>query len=791
MSARLQGGFGEKLKFNADGLIPAIIQDYRSGGVLMMAWMNKASIQMSLETGKTHFWSRSRKKFWMKGESSGHTQTIRQIALDCDGDTLLIQVEQVGAACHEGYFSCFYRMADKHNQIVILEKRLRKPEEIYGKKELANNPEKHGKQDAQPKEAKDEGLGSAEPPPSEGTRSRRSHLLAVCGAMFLAFALQCPAATAQTASGKVSGGWRMPLMENGKLKTLLVGSGAETLADGRFRISEVAIQIYDDQIPPQPRLLIDAPECFFDVAQRQASSAGPISLREAGGNYSIRGLGFSWTQSTSNLSISNNVRTIISQPAAERKLDEPALDSAPIEVRAERFDYDKTSNVGTYRGRVKAVQGGRFQLSCDQVKVLLPDEKRNARTIEAQGNVRIEFRSEKRTTVLVGERALYQTANSGETLQLRGAPFWRADNYEGRGQKIDVENLNADPAFTVRGDAQMSMPAAIASSQKSFASAPPKIQLRAGSYTYLASESKVLFLGGVQAHSAGKWDVESRKLTAFIQPENQTIQRIIAEEQVRVTRIDGDEETQTAGSVITFTPLGTKRSDIVIEGKARFDGQDFRAQGDHIHLRQNKEETAVSADGNVQVKLLRFAAPGGGILSLAQAPKAASAQQSELLIIADKANLASGKGRFEGDVLVKDAKGTMKSQTLDIVFGKTLRSIQNLKVSGNVQIRHAEGKLVCRQLIGDFSSDSNVLRRLTASGAVEIQNVHGTAAGRRAIYFADKGWIELSGDAQLRARIAASQGSRNVRATADLLLWDQTKNTFQARGKFRSRTLPR
>lgn len=788
MSTSFRSVFGDKLKFNADGLIPAIIQDYRSGRVLMMAWMNEASIQMSLETGKTHFWSRSRKKFWMKGESSGHTQTIQQIALDCDGDTLLIQVEQVGAACHEGYFSCFYRTVDARNQIVILEKRLQKPEEIYGKKGLVNHPEKHGKQDAQPKETKDESLGAGDLPAPDGTRSRRSRLPLICGAMFLAFALQCPAAVAQTASGKVSGGWRMPLMENGKLKTLLVGSGAETLADGRFRISEVAIQIYDDQIPPQPRLLIDAPECFFDMAQRQASSAGPISLREANGNYSIQGLGFSWTQSTSNLSISNNVRTIISRPAAEQEPDEPA-DSAPIEVRADRFDYDRTSNVGTYRGRVKAAQGSRFQLSCDQVKVLLPDEKRDARTIEAQGNVQIEFRSEDRTTVLVGDRARYQTATSGETLQLRGAPFWRADDYEGRGQEIDVENLDAAPAFTVRGDAQMSMPAAIDSSQEAFASTPPKIQLLAGSYTYLASESKVLFLGGVQAHSDGKWDVESQRLTAFIQPESQTIQRIIAEEQVRVTRTDGNEETQTNGSVIIFTPLGPRRSDIVIEGKARFAGQDFSAQGDLIHLHQNNKETAVSAAGNVQVKLLRFTAPGGGILSLAQAPKVASAQKSELLIIANKANLASGKGRFEGDVVVKDAQGTMKSQTLDIMFGKTLRSIQKLKVSGNVQIRHAEGKLACHQLIGDFSGAS-VLRRLTASGAVEIQNLRGAAAGRRAIYFADKGWIELSGDAQLRARIAASQGFRNIRATADLLLWDQIQNTFQARGKFRSRTLP-
>ena len=101
--------FYDKLKFDANGLIPAIIQEQKTGRVLMMAWMNRASLEATIATGKTHFWSRSRQKFWMKGESSGHTQTVKDIAFDCDGDTLLIQVEQIGAACHEGYRSCFFR----------------------------------------------------------------------------------------------------------------------------------------------------------------------------------------------------------------------------------------------------------------------------------------------------------------------------------------------------------------------------------------------------------------------------------------------------------------------------------------------------------------------------------------------------------------------------------------------------------------------------------------------------------------------------------------------------------
>ena len=127
--------FYDKLKFNEDGLVPAIIQEAGSGRVLMMAWMNRASIESTIQTGRTHFWSRSRKKYWMKGEESGHTQTVRDLAFDCDGDTLLIQVEQVGAACHEGFKSCFFRSVEKDGEnFRTTEAQLQRPEDIYKKK---------------------------------------------------------------------------------------------------------------------------------------------------------------------------------------------------------------------------------------------------------------------------------------------------------------------------------------------------------------------------------------------------------------------------------------------------------------------------------------------------------------------------------------------------------------------------------------------------------------------------------------------------------------------------------
>ena len=99
----------KKLKYDASGLIPAIVQDFKTKEVLMMAYMNIDSLKETLKLGKTCFWSRSRQKYWVKGETSGHFQFIKSVAYDCDLDTLLIQVRQIGAACHTNKYSCFYR----------------------------------------------------------------------------------------------------------------------------------------------------------------------------------------------------------------------------------------------------------------------------------------------------------------------------------------------------------------------------------------------------------------------------------------------------------------------------------------------------------------------------------------------------------------------------------------------------------------------------------------------------------------------------------------------------------
>ncbi len=120
------------LRFNADGLLPAIAQQHDTGEVLMLAWMNREALAETLATGRVCYWSRSRKGLWRKGETSGQVQKLVSMAIDCDGDTLLLKVDQQGPACHTGRRDCFYNRVDGDHVTVACDP-LVSPETLYGK----------------------------------------------------------------------------------------------------------------------------------------------------------------------------------------------------------------------------------------------------------------------------------------------------------------------------------------------------------------------------------------------------------------------------------------------------------------------------------------------------------------------------------------------------------------------------------------------------------------------------------------------------------------------------------
>ena len=123
--------FSETLKYDASGLIPAVIQDAENDQVLMVGFMNREAVERTLATGRVTYWSRSRQKFWVKGETSGHFQHVVELRTDCDQDCLLVRVRQEGVACHDGYRSCFYRALGEGGELEVVEPRRVDPESVY------------------------------------------------------------------------------------------------------------------------------------------------------------------------------------------------------------------------------------------------------------------------------------------------------------------------------------------------------------------------------------------------------------------------------------------------------------------------------------------------------------------------------------------------------------------------------------------------------------------------------------------------------------------------------------
>ena len=125
--------FLDQIKFDEKGLVAAIVQDAATSELLMFAWMNREALEETVLTGKAVYYSRSRKKIWRKGESSGHFQMVKELRIDCDQDAILIKVEQEGGACHTGYYSCFYRRLEKDGRLVEVGQKVFDSEKVYGK----------------------------------------------------------------------------------------------------------------------------------------------------------------------------------------------------------------------------------------------------------------------------------------------------------------------------------------------------------------------------------------------------------------------------------------------------------------------------------------------------------------------------------------------------------------------------------------------------------------------------------------------------------------------------------
>lgn len=577
----------------------------------------------------------------------------------------------------------------------------------------------------------------------------------------------------------------MPLMEDNRMKTLLTGDGAKPLESGALLISNVKIQIFDDQTPPKTQMVIEAPECVFDSRAKNASSTGSIALESTDGRFSIQGVGFNWNQSISSLTISNQVQTFISRKA----LQSDTAEGAPIQVKADRFVYHKETNLGVYSGHVQAQEGDRFKMDCQRLEAELPEEEDAPQKIIASGDVKIEIEAGGRRTYLNGSEAQYESTGETGNLRLTGNPTWRSDLYSGHGEQIEIRDLNLNPTFSVSGAAAMTLQVS-----KSTIEADAVQTITLQSSVYELTESGAEFAGDVVASSDAGWNLSSQHLSAAIEKESQSVTKIVAREAVKIQQSIEGKKITASGDLAEFTPDGEALSDALISGNAVVENAEFRSQADQIQLQRQGNDELVRAEGHVSFRIPRASTGQGGFLGLSvrtdTETDVEAGSDGELVITANQYRLADGVGLFEGNVVVKDSDGSLSCRTLRIVFGDTTRTIRSMTASGNVTVVNPEGELSCHELEGQFSGRGNRLVRLVATDAVELRRVNGVATGTRAVFDVVRQEVKLTGEPELRTRIVNGVLTQNVLTTAEELIWDQVSNTFKARGRYRSKTLP-
>lgn len=607
---------------------------------------------------------------------------------------------------------------------------------------------------------------------------RNMGALLCCGCLLLFIGSDLNPLRAQTASGTISGGWRMPIMENNQLRTLLTGSGAEQKGAGIYLISDVKIQLFNDENPPRPRLSIEAPECEFESQRKVAYSQGPISVSGTEEGFSITGIGFRWDQANSSLTISNKVQTVI--------VRQGEANNAQVRITSNHFTYDKESNEGHYIGDVTAIEGDRFQLTADELRAVIPEEESTPQDISASGNVTIQLSVEGRSTTLRGAQADYQTSQNQGLLVLTGNPSWQSEDYSGRGEQIRIENLAASPSFTVTGQAHMELPLPGSTTNQGAAN---RVTLTAESYS--VTENSAVFAGAVKAGSS-EWSLTSERLNVTLDVEQNSVSQIVAEKNVTIEQaIDGSILSATSDHA-TFTPDGQSLSAARLVGSARVTTDTLTSTAQVINLTKVEDGFDVSAKENVSVRFSRLANGNDSLFSFGApvSPKTTAARAEQTVLIKATQYQISGRvGRFEGEVSVQDADGTLTCEVLHVTFGDSRDRIEKMVATGNVKVSTPQGNLSCHELEGLFAGPGNRLQKLTADNAVELKHPQGVARGAHAVFYVTRQEAELTGDPEVRTRLIREGITKNILTTADVLLWDLRTNTFKGRGQYRSRTV--
>ena len=531
-----------------------------------------------------------------------------------------------------------------------------------------------------------------------------------------------------------------------------------------------------------------------------ASSSKSIKLRTADGGFIIDGTGWRWSQSQALLVISNNVTTVIRKDLigtrGGKTVSSTLKNPTNVEIRANRFSFNRSTSKATYQDQVRATDPGRLEIFCGKLQIDLSEDTRGFKEVLAEESVELKLLDSKAPVQAKGGRAIYRLGNeSQDMLELLDAPTWSAQGYHGRGDRIQVEAAEDKQSFKVIGNGWASLNVDSIRSQKATSTAAiaaHPIEINSDQYEFDGSE--VRFEGFVTASQADNWILKCNALTAKINEENKIATSIEASGNVHLTQKEASQTLTSTADHAMYLPKAAGEETIILTGNAEVDTTDFTALGQRIEMENTLNSQTIRVENQAILDLPVSTASSIGILNLPDKPTstAQSSPPKRIRVSSNAYAFTGNEAVFNGKVSVKFQDGTLNCDSLQVVFSNDRKWIENIFAQGNIHMTGEQGHMTCHEITGFFSDIDHQMERLIAEGNVFMTHPKGKAKGGKAVFYPKTQMVELTGTPRIMTALEnkTRRQTQHIIAEGESLLWDQANHRFNGpRGHYRIKTI--
>jgi lipopolysaccharide transport protein LptA len=627
------------------------------------------------------------------------------------------------------------------------------------------------------------------------------------GALGLLLAEVC--VCAQTTGASVSD-VLVPIREKDKLKAVVTGKNAKPQKNGLVLVNQFRMESYREGDRNKKDLIIEAPECYFNPTNYDATSASKFQVQTGDGRFSIAGEGWEWRQASGVLAVSNRVQTVVrgdllgAAPTHATAASLPEGRRKDLHIAADHFQFDSKTNLAVYRDNVRASDQQQIQLSSGQLTLKIPPSGGKLDSIAAEQNVLIDLTDDEgNVSHASGDQAVYRILTNGAvTLQLTGQPAWQSKDSSGKGDVLFLKPQTKE--FSVTGNASVRLPRPVSVTTN----APPvnpsgttNSFIEIHSDEYEIKDNAAFFRGQVRARQEPDWTLSSGILSTVFSTNRHELEKAVAEQNVRLIFKKSGQESRAAGQKAIYTFGANGSESIQMTGNPTWNTRRYEGSGTVLTLNPRGNEFKASGDAVLEllpepdVARSKPNAPG-------QKPVPIAVDQP-VEVFSDEYELKGDIAEFHGHVLVNHPEWKLTGGQLRAKIAAPGNRLEQIDAKQNVMVVHSGSRpahlkpgqasapasltadsqapwtLACDEMALELDALGAQIERISADGNVVFEQSGARAAGRHGEYDLASDRFRLSGGPTLRTADGTTITGANV------LVFNLGTNTFEAVGRYK------